>query len=125
MTNIHSSLANLQTISMETIVKYPIILEATHNFTSDLFYQLIMMYAADPNLIWTDSTALQTQMVEDNIGNMLSVKKNPLPSNIVCKIPITNKILVETGFLIRSDKPLTPLCDLFINKTKQIIAKNF
>lgn len=76
MTNIHSSLANLQTISMETIVKYPIILEATHNFTSDLFYQLIMMYAADPNLIWTDSTALQTQMVEDNIGNMLSVKKS-------------------------------------------------
>ena len=125
MTNIHSPLAQLQTISMETIIKYPIILNATRNFTSDLFYQLIMMYAVDPNLIWTDSDTLQIQMVEDNIGNMLFVKKNPLPSNTVCKIPITNKILIETGFLIRSDQLLDPLCKHFIEKTKTIVAENF
>ena len=110
---------------METIIKYPIILNATRNFTSDLFYQLIMMYAVDPNLIWTDSDTLQIQMVEDNIGNMLFVKKNPLPSNTVCKIPITNKILIETGFLIRSDQLLDPLCKHFIEKTKTIVAENF
>ncbi len=125
MTNIHSPLAQLQTISMETVIKHPIILNATHNFTSDLFYQLIMMYTEDPNVIWTDSDALQIQMVEDNIGNMLFVKKNPLPSNTVCKIPITNKILIETGFLIRSDHQLNPVCNHFIEKAKAIIAENF
>jgi len=125
MTNIHSPLANLQTCSMETIVKYPIILNATSNYANDLFYQLIMMYASDPDIIWADSDALQIQMVEDNIGNMLQVRKNPLPSNSVCKIPITNKITSESGFLLHPEQLSNHLCNYFIEKTKSIVAENF
>lgn len=122
LTSIHSPLASFQTISMSTVVGYPLVLEATSDFQQDLFYQLITQYTDTPDIIWTDSFALQTQMVQDNIGNSLFVRTMPVPFNTLCKIPITNNISIHVGFLIPTDVSATPLRNLFIQKTKNLLA---
>ena len=124
LTSLHSPLANLHTISMETIIKYPVILAGESDLTNDLFYQLVTHYASSPDIIWADSFDLQTQMVADNIGNCFSVRKDAPPSNSVCKIPITNHILIVNGFLMPSASSKNPLRDFFIEKSKSIIAKD-
>lgn len=121
-TSIRSPLAKLNTVSMATIVKYPIILNAASTYTEDLFYQLIAYYAKTPELIWADSFELQAQMVIDNIGNMLTPKQEPLSSNMVCKIPITNNIVITTGFLLRSEQQKDILLNFFVEKTKTLLA---
>lgn len=124
LTSVHSPLAQFQTISMATVVKYPIILCATSDFTNDLFYQLIRKYSDNPEIIWTDSIALQNQMVRDNIGNSLFPWNMPLPEANFSKIPLTNNILISVGFLIPTEEPDTPLRNLFILKTKNLLAEN-
>lgn len=122
LTNIHSPLAKFQTISMSTLVKYPLILESVSNFQQDLFYQLITHYTDTPDIIWTDSFALQNQMVQDNIGNSLFVRTMPIPSNNLCKIPITDNINIHVGILIPTNISATTLRNLFVQKTKNFLT---
>lgn len=121
LTSIHSPLAELKSISMSTIVKYPIILNTTSDST--LFTQLFSLYSNNANLIYADSFTLQRQLVEDNLGNMLFLKSDPCPSDKFCKIPITNDISVCVGFLYSTEHPLTTFQELYIEKAKNLIAK--
>ncbi len=121
LTSTQSPLANFKSISMSTIVKYPIILSS--DYSLDLFNTLIYHYCDNPNIITVDSLALQQQMVEDNLGNKLFLASNPCPNNHVCKIPILNNITICVGFLT-SDKPLSTFQELFIEKAKNLIAKS-
>lgn len=121
LTSIHSPLAELKSISMSTIIKYPVILNTASDST--LFTQLFSMYSNNVELIYTDSFSLQRQMVEDNLGNMLSLQSSPCPSNQFCKIPITNDISVCVGFVYSTELPLTTFQELYIEKAKNLIAK--
>ena len=106
---------------MSTIVKYPIVLNTTSD--SSLFTKLFSLYSDNADIIYADSYTLQRQMVEDNLGNMLYLQSDPCPSDQFCKIPITNDIAVCVGFLYSTTRPLTTFQELYIEKAKNLIAK--
>ena len=118
-----SPLSGFNSISMETIVKYPIILMAESDLISDLFYEMVNLYNSQAEIIWADSVELQEQMVEDGLGNMFIGKTNPIPSKTGRIIPITNSISVESGFLLLAEAVDNPLRDLFIKESKRTISQ--
>lgn len=117
-----SPLSVFNTISMETAVKYPIILMAESDLINDLFYEMVMQYEESPNIIWADSTELQEQMVEDGLGNMFITRNDVLPKKAVVRVQITNHILVESGFLLSKRAEENPLRDLFVREAGRIIS---
>lgn len=119
-----SPLSGFNSISMETIVKYPIILMAESDLISDLFYEMVNLYNSQAEIIWADSVELQEQMVEDGLGNMFIGKNNPIPSKTGRIIPITNSISVESGFLLLAEAVDNPLRDLFIKESKRTISQD-
>lgn len=119
----NSPLAVFNTISMETIVKYPIILMAESDLINDLFYEMVMQYEESPNIIWTDSTELQEQMVEDGLGNMFITRNEVLPKKSVVSISITNHISIESGFVLLRRAEKNSLRDLFIWEAGRIISE--
>lgn len=121
LTSVHSPLAEFKSVSMSTIVKYPIVLNTTSD--SSLFTKLFSLYSDNADIIYADSYTLQRQMVEDNLGNMLYLQSDPCPSDQFCKIPITNDIAVCVGFLYSTTRPLTTFQELYIEKAKNLIAK--
>lgn len=122
LTSIDSPLANFKSISISTIVKYPIILNTSTD--SSLFAQAFSHYSDSANIFYADSFTLQRQMVEDNLGNMLFLQSDPSPSERFCKIPITNDIAVCVGFLHNSTTPLSSFQQFFVEKSKNLIAKS-
>ncbi len=122
LTSIQSPLAHLHSVHMNTIVKYPIVLTASANFTEDVFYKLITQYTEDPDIIWTESYDLQESFVSDNIGNTLSIDSHILHSTSVNKIPIADNISINTGFLLRSDGVNHPFNKFYIEKARSIIS---
>lgn len=122
LTSINSPLANFKSISMSTIVKYPVILNTSSD--SSLFTKLFSHYSENTQIIYADSLTLQRQMVEDDLGNMLFLQSDPCPSNQFCKIPITNDISVCVGFLYSNAHPLTTFQNLYIEKSKNLVAKS-
>lgn len=119
-----SPLSGFNSISMETIVKYPIILMAESDLLSDLFYEMVNLYDSQADIIWADSIELQEQMVEDGLGNMFIGKNNPIPSKTGRIIPITNSISVESGFLLLAEAVDNPLRELFIKESKRTISQD-
>lgn len=122
LTSVNSPIAEFKSISMATVTKYPVILNTSSD--SSLFTQLFKYYSEDTDIIYADSFTLQRQMVEDNLGNMLFLQSDPCPSDKFCKIPITNDIAVCVGFLYSNTKPLTTFQNLYIEKSKNLIAKS-
>lgn len=122
LTSCDSPLAEFKSISMSTVVKYPIILNTSTD--ASLFSQLFSYYSDNANIFYADSFTLQRQMVEDNLGNMLFLQSDPSPSERFCKIPITNDIAVCVGFLHNSTTPLSSFQQFFVEKSKNLIAKS-
>ena len=124
LTSIDSPLSRFNSISMETIVKHPIVLRAESDLISDLFYEMVNLYDSQSDIIWADSVELQEHMVEDGLGNMFISKNNPVPKIAGRSIPITNSILVECGFLLSTKAADNPLRDLFIKESSRIISQD-
>ena len=105
-------------------MKHPIVLMAESDLVNDLFYEMINYYDQSVNIIWADSVDLQEQLVEDGLGNMFIRKNNPVPKIAGRSIPITNSILVESGFLLSTKAADNPLRDLFIKESSRIISQD-
>ncbi|MDO4280122.1 MAG: LysR family transcriptional regulator [Peptococcaceae bacterium] len=121
LTDAKSPLAGYKSLSMSTIIKYPIILNASSEST--LFSQLIAFYDEKAPVIHVDSIPLQEQMVEDDLGNMLYLESQATPSDKFVKILISNNISVCVGFIYRSDLDFSPLQRIYLEKAKNLIAK--
>lgn len=121
LTSVHSPLADFKSISLSTVIKYPVILNTSTEST--LFTELFYHFSDTPNIIYADSLPLQRQMVEDNLGNMLFLQTDPVPSDQYCKIPLSNDIAVCVGFVYSDTPPLTTFQKLYIEKAKNLIDK--
>ena len=107
---------------MATVIKYPLILNIEADAESDLFYQLITHYTEQANIIYTDSYSLQTQMVTDGVGNILTARLNRhTTTDMLPHIPITNNIRLTNGFLINTQNAANPLLKFFIEKARSML----
>ncbi len=121
-TSRQSPLAAYKTLSMATVIKYPLILNIEADAESDLFYQLITHYTEQANIIYTDSYSLQTQMVTDGVGNILTARLNRhTTTDMLPHIPITNNIRLTNGFLINTQNAANPLLKFFIEKARSML----
>lgn len=125
LTSKDSPLAHFNSISMSTIVKYPLIINTSADYSHDLFQTIIEHYCASPNTILVDSIKLQLQMVADNLGNMLYLQRTPPPSSKLVKIPITNDISLNIGFIHLANTALTPFQKFYLRKANTLIKTNF
>lgn len=121
----NSPLANFQTTSMATIVKYPIVLEASNPGRTNMFYKLIHHYIDNPDIIWADSFALQMAMVRDGLGSAINLHSNMHHTAQMCRITITNNIKMHVGFVQSTSNEENQLRDFFMIKTKGLLADNF
>lgn len=120
LTSVNSPIANYKSISLSTMVKYPIILNTRSD--ADLFTHLFSRYISEPNILYVDSVTLQRRMVAEGLGNMLGLQSGPSPSTRINKIPISDDIVVSVGFLYDETRPITTFQKLFIEKSKNLIA---
>ena len=121
-----SPLAAYKTISMSTIIKYPLILNIQADVESDLFYQLISHYTEQANIIYTDSYSLQAQMVSDGVGSILTTHTSKsLASDNLQHIPITNSIRLTNGFLTNTQNAANPLLGFFMEKARELLPTDF
>ena len=119
-----SPLCNLNTISIETIVKYPIVLMAESDLANDLFYEMVMHYNQFADIIWADSIELQEQLVADGLGNMFILRNATVPKQMRV-IPINNFVQIESGFLCSNKATKPELQEFFIEKAiKEISQKD-
>lgn len=122
VTNRTSPLAKYKTLSMATVLKYPLILNIQADAESDLFFQLISHYTAHANIIYTDSYALQTQMVADGVGNVLSTHSTSYPpTEPLHRIPLTDNIRISSGFLTNTQNDSNPLLHFYIEKARTFL----
>lgn len=116
-----SPLAHYKTLSMTTLLKYPLILNIQADAESDLIYQLISHYSSQAQIIYADSYSLQAQMALDNVGNILTTQ-SPSPSmKALHSITITNDIQITNGFLTHTHNNANPLLPFFIEKARTLL----
>lgn len=121
-TSYAAPLASYKTLSMSTVLKYPIILNIESDAQSDLFYQLIRHYTDQAQIIYTDSYSLQAQMVADGVGNILTTRlTHPPAADNMKHIPLTNTIRLTNGFLTNTQNMSNPLLSFFIEKSRELL----
>ena len=121
----NSPFANFQTISMATIVKHPVVLESFTPKKTDMFYSLLQYFCKEPEVIWTDSFSLQMAMVRDGLGSAINLHSNLNNAHNLCRIPITNNIKIQVGFVLRENLEENELRDFYMMKTKGLLDEDF
>lgn len=124
LTNIHSPLAHFKSISMATIVKYPVILNDLSMNGENLFEDIFSVFTKDSEIIVADSYPLLVQLVEDTVGHTLIPENKPVPSSECIKVPISDNIAFSVGFIYKN-QPLTEFQKLYIDKAINLIEKDF
>ena len=121
----NSPFANFQTISMNTIVKHPVVLQSFTPKKTDMFYSLLQYFCKEPEVIWTDSFSLQMAMVRDGLGSAFNLHSNLSNIDGLCRIPITNNIKIQVGFVLRENLEENGLRDFYMMKTKGLLDEDF
>ena len=122
LTNINSPLAHFKSISMSTIVKYPLILNDFSMNGENIYTDIFALFTKNSQIIIADNYPLLIQFIEDNIGHAIIPENNPVPSPQCIKIPITDNIDFSVGFIYKT-LPLSEFQKLYIDKSINLIEK--
>ena len=90
-----------------------------------MFYSLLQYFCKEPEVIWTDSFSLQIAMVRDGLGSAFNLHSNLSNINGLCRIPITNNIKIQVGFVLRENLEENGLRDFYMMKTKGLLDEDF
>ena len=126
LASVHSPVSKYKSLSIKTLLKYPIVLSVQSDIKNDMTYRWLKLYG-DPDIKFTtSSTSIYNQII--NSGNAVGVSSSkkhaginlPLDEGLTL-IPLRdNDTTVTVGYLYNTEKVLTPAMIKLID-----VLKNF
>ena len=121
LTNKNSPLAQFRTVSLQSISKYPIILNQENQF--DLFSRIIYQFNDAADITVLESVPLVTHYLKEDLGIAI-IPQNIMPHDkSIVTIPISNSFKTYSGYLLSNTSPQNPLIDLFTQKVLELRLK--
>lgn len=119
--NKNSSLAQFRTLSLQTISKYPIILNQENQY--DLFSKIIYQFNEAADIMVLESSPLVTHFLKDDLGVAIVPQGILAHDDDIMTIPISNNFKTYSGYLLSSKAPKSALLSLFTQKVLELRLK--
>lgn len=122
-----SALAKYKSLSVSTLLQYPVIIYPNRDPKNYLIYQLLSYYG-HKNVQIVDNLPLFKQLITDNLGCTLVPEHYPTnnsrPEDCVV-IPLKNNVRMHSCYLMSNQQLLSTNAELFVDKLIEFIPSNY